>query len=1275
MQTKLLKDQYVLAGRCTELGYFGALAFNPPITQFQLLLMEADSVMSWLSSEEGPTWIEDESEEKNLNVGLLLYFSPYTLYGTREGKGVPPGFISSIGVGLVHKPAYIATTSFKTALAVLYKYKRAGSSRKGSPDESKKCSSQGVMILNIHKDSSFIPLARPSSVFLDYAEKRMMEGASPFPTNYRGFNLYEVIWKESPTDESVETSIYIPRCHEQGALLEKTRTEKMDEDVRESSVRSSKGDNAVITVRLREPSSLHWNMVEDQAYPLFLATMRKIQGEARVLADRAHKIELDKRETEGEGQGRPSQDVDVELLEDDEEAVFNVSSFKGRRVPSERKHVGSEQGAPGRQSRSARLIVSQPGDPPDVVEAKRIVTGILQHQLLTFHELGRIRELDRTLAEGLLAEHARVSSMVSGDAVRSLMTSRLETREMGKRLFKEVSQLLEPTRDKRLRYNIEALITRHQDNIEAATWMPIVLFDSAQKEMKAFLERRLRDISSDRETRMLVDECVESFTNHTATLGDFLSDPAMATPGVANRVQVGLITSQPLVNNYFSGLLEGVLGVMGFKPGGKESKTGTVVEGVSRQYARLLKNTLSEATGGYETDWEDAERDLSVPSDLHLGYMKDFSVRLRDQVHPVFDTTLINEILAPLEELHLEENYMDKQPRLFRNKEFLWDAYQQATVCDQDQIKCVLNRAVARSCAGLYGDGGPEDEPEETPKDAPVGGEAGPEGGKVPVQPTPSGSGGGAFQDPGLQSGFIETGETNVDKKGLERSADKVISQEEEIPAAKKDEGEEEDEDCEIEEGGEGEGLNKPPQRGFVKNVTPVVSLKDVKRAGFSLGGGKGKALQSKNVKAQAAKKSATSQRPADTSQSIKRDHEPDFEEQPASKKQKASSEKGHLPFSAGIQGITITKGKDSKATVVCSLGSAGGATSEELDSLGIVEPSSSGTPAKASQKKKTSDGDKEVKAEDEVPPKSSKKVTIFAPGDGAKPSGSQADLDDEPEGGEEEGGEGGPGEEAFAEDEEDEVDEGEWMNSEEFRASLDDHRYALYCRDTENAQKVRNLLLGVAPESRTTRSMIAESDRFQHLSAGEASDKKLPVDDVSELWLPLLEKEKAFTKCHPDEVVPPPEKAETLYLTKDFIKLNKTSSGCWRAGVTRPRFLIMAHKTRTIDQLRVKEFGFTRFHVASSVKRNTLLVPVSKTKKGKRQLAFCPYCGIRYSNDDTVLSHLRSHLSFEYICGGCYSKTFKSTKTLSDHFRICGAINEAKKKTASRRSARSQDR
>ena len=106
------------------------------------------------------------------------------------------------------------------------------------------------MILNIHKDSSFIPLAQPTTVFLDYAEMCMLEEVAPFATSYRGFNLYKVIWRESAADESVETSVYFPRCHEQGAWIEETHKDKIDKDALESSVRSPKGKNAVVTVRL-----------------------------------------------------------------------------------------------------------------------------------------------------------------------------------------------------------------------------------------------------------------------------------------------------------------------------------------------------------------------------------------------------------------------------------------------------------------------------------------------------------------------------------------------------------------------------------------------------------------------------------------------------------------------------------------------------------------------------------------------------------------------------------------------------------------------------------------------------------------------------------------------------------------------------------------------------------------------------------------------------------------------------------------------------------------
>ena len=52
------------------------------------------------------------------------------------------------------------------------------------------------------------------------------------------------------------------------------------------------------------------------------------------------------------------------------------------------------------------------------------------------------------------------------------------------------------------------------------------------------------------------------------------------------------------------------------------------------------------------------------------------------------------------------------------------------------------------------------------------------------------------------------------------------------------------------------------------------------------------------------------------------------------------------------------------------------------------------------------------------------------------------------------------------------------------------------------------------------------------------------------------------------------------------------------------------------------------------------------------KQLAFCPYCGVINENSDTALSHVRKHLDLQFICGGCYSKSFLNGPALNKHMR-----------------------
>ena len=182
--------------------------------------------------------------------------------------------------------------------------------------------------------------------------------------------------------------------------------------------------------------------------------------------------------------------------------------------------------------------------------------------------------------------------------------------------------------------------------------------------------------------------------------------------------------------------------------------------------------------------------------------MRDFSVRLKDKVHPAFETSMIDEILAPLEELHLKEKYVNKQPRLFRNKELLWDAYQQATVCDQDQIKCVLNRAMAHSCMGLYGGDEAEDEPEDEHEDEHEDGPGDEPEDKLPEdmggqgeqgdlnQAKLSGSGGGDFSESSHQGGPPGEEEEEENKEDFRRGAGYIIPPKDDGPVEEEDEDE-----------------------------------------------------------------------------------------------------------------------------------------------------------------------------------------------------------------------------------------------------------------------------------------------------------------------------------------------------------------------------------------------------------------------------------------------------------------------------------------------------
>ena len=219
-----------------------------------------------------------------------------------------------------------------------------------------------------------------------------------------------------------------------------------------------------------------------------------------------------------------------------------------------------------------------------------------------------------------------------------------------------------------------------------------------------------------------------------------------------------------------------------------------------------------------------------------------------------------------------------------------------------------------------------------------------------------------------------------------------------------------------------------------------------------------------------------------------------------------------------------------------------------------------------------------------------------------------------------------------------------------EYFKALDETRFKAFGSDSEFAKRVRNLLLGLDPMNRLTPEFLKDCEQFNHIKA-ENVPKSAPVADVSHHWEKIFMVNKLLTTCHPDDIEVTDE-WEPIYQTIDLMKLVPTCRGAWRAKEQWPRFIILAHKSRTREQLKKRDFAIENFHRLDAVKR----ISIGKGKD-RKQVAFCPYCGIRYENSGTILSHVRLHISFEYMCGACISAKFGTPESLSKHQAECGAL------------------
>ena len=175
--------------------------------------------------------------------------------------------------------------------------------------------------------------------------------------------------------------------------------------------------------------------------------------------------------------------------------------------------------------------------------------------------------------------------------------------------------------------------------------------------------------------------------------------------------------------------------------------------------------------------------------------------------------------------------------------------------------------------------------------------------------------------------------------------------------------------------------------------------------------------------------------------------------------------------------------------------------------------------------------------------------------------------------------------------------------------------RYDTLCSDHPWVHKVRCSLLGLEAGTMLSREDIDSSTWFSPRAACKESE---PPEMITEHWLPVLWEEGLLMECPPDQFTSKPRWV-LLYTPECLTKYLPTALSIF-SGSNPPSLSAVVppqHPGGTDG-----EFLLTNFH------RHGCLVRQSLTVGGRRrQLAFCPYCGIINENADTAFSHVRKHL------------------------------------------------
>ena len=142
--------------------------------------------------------------------------------------------------------------------------------------------------------------------------------------------------------------------------------------------------------------------------------------------------------------------------------------------------------------------------------------------LQTMHEMGSMREVDRTLTRTLMAEFVRLQLIVGEDLTKSLMALRTDLEASCEVLVSDIVRTMDLHPDDPASHQVKTALRKFQPTTSLKVTLPLTELEAAREDMEVFMQSRLQELSSQTESRELIGELSQKLANHTSRVRELV---------------------------------------------------------------------------------------------------------------------------------------------------------------------------------------------------------------------------------------------------------------------------------------------------------------------------------------------------------------------------------------------------------------------------------------------------------------------------------------------------------------------------------------------------------------------------------------------------------------------------------------------------------------------------------------------------------------------------------------------------------------------------------